>query len=117
MSVPYKNPISGLFVSSPSSVEPNQTFGTNFSTLQVGGYMEVYYLADLNYSTYVGDGNIQNSGNTIPLTYFVGQSSAISDRITLYNDAISSGRRKLGMLVYVHETNSTYQLQIDNYDT
>jgi hypothetical protein len=45
MSVPYKNPISGLFVSSPSSVQRNQVYGTNFSTLQVGGYMEVYNLS------------------------------------------------------------------------
>jgi hypothetical protein len=105
MSVPYKNPISGLFVSSPSSVNPTSTFGTNFSVLQIGGYMEVYNLSDLQYSDFGGTGNIENSGNTIPVTLYVRQAPTISDRLTLNSDAISTGRRRLGMLVYVHETN------------
>ena len=117
MSVPYKNPISGVFVSSPSSVNPSSTYGTNFSVLQVGGYMEVYNLSDLEYSTFASTGNIENSGNTIPVTYYQRPIPALSDRLTLNSDAISSGRRRLGMLVYVHETNLTYQLQIDNYST
>ena len=117
MSVPYKNPISGLFVSAPTSVNPTSTFGTNFSVLQIGGYMEVYNLSDLQYSTFGNTGNIENSGNTIPVTFYVRQAPAISDRLTLNSDAISTGRRRLGMLVYVHETNLTYQLQIDNYQT
>ena len=117
MSVPYKNPISGQFVNSASSVERSQVYGTNFSVLQVGGYMEVYKLSDLVYSTFGGTGNIQNSGNTIPVQYYVSPAPAVADRITLNSDAISTGRRRLGMMVYVHETNTTYQYQIDNYDT
>jgi len=46
MSVSYKNPISGIIVSSPTSVNPTDTFGTNFSILGVGGYMEVWNLSD-----------------------------------------------------------------------
>jgi hypothetical protein len=37
--------------------------------------------------------------------------------LTLNSDNISSGRRKLGMLVYVYETKKIYQYNIDNYDT
>ena len=33
MIVNYKNPISGIIVSSPTSVNPTDTFGTNFSIL------------------------------------------------------------------------------------
>ena len=79
--------------------------------------MEVYNLSDLQYSSFGNTGNIENSGNTIPVTFYVRQAPTISDRLTLNSDAISTGRRRLGMLVYVHETNLTYQLQIDNYQT
>jgi hypothetical protein len=33
--------------------------------------------------------------------------------LTLNSDNISSGRRKLGMLVYVYETNKIYQFRIN----
>jgi len=79
--------------------------------------MEVYTLNDLGYDTYGATGNIQNSGNTIPIQFYKRPVSVITDRVTLWSDAISSGRRRLGMLVYVHETETTYQYVIPNYDT
>jgi hypothetical protein len=120
MSVPYKNPISSIQVGGPQSVSRTSVFGTNFSVNSVGGYMEVYNLSDLTLtltaSTYPD--LIQLSANTIPIRYTKGNGTLSSpDYITLNSDNISSGRRKLGMLVYVHETDLTYQFVISNYDT
>jgi len=120
MSVPHKNPISSVQVSTPQSVSRTSVFGTNFSTLNVGGYMEVYNLSDLSLiltaSTYPS--LIQLSANTIPIRFTKGNNTFLSpDYLTLNSDNISSGRRKLGMLVYVHETDLVYQYVIPNYDT
>ena len=120
MSVPYKNPISSVQVSTPQSVSRTSVFGTNFSILNVGGYMEVYNLSDLSLtltaSTYPS--LIQLSANTIPIRFTKGDNTFISpDYLTLNSDNISSGRRRLGMLVYVHETDKVYQYVIPNYDT
>ena len=117
MSIPYKNPTSGIVVAAASSVLRTDTFGTTFSVTNVGGYMEVWSLSDLNFSTFGGTGNIQNSGNTIPVTFYKRPTASISDRITLNSDAISSGRRRIGMLVYVHENEQTYQYNISGYTT
>ena len=45
-SFPYKNPVSSVQLSLPNSVNRTSTQGTNFSTLGIGGYMEVYSLND-----------------------------------------------------------------------
>ena len=76
--------------------------------------MEVYTLSDLNWSTYGSSGNIQNSGNTIPIQFTVG---GAANTLTLNSDNISSGRRRLGMQVFVKETDTVYQYTIPNYDT
>ena len=47
---PYKNPISSEQLNGVQSVERSETFGTNFSVLGVGGYMEVFNLTDLVYT-------------------------------------------------------------------
>ena len=111
---PYKNPTSNTILTGSESVLLNNTFGTNFSVYNIGGYMEVYRLSDLEYSTFGSTGIIQNSGNTIPIEFYKRPVSVISDRLTLYSDGISSGRRRLGMLVYVHETQQTYQYTVKN---
>lgn len=116
--LPYKNPISPIQVIGTPSVRNTDLFGTHFSVYGVGGYMEVYNVSDLYYTipsnTY---GTIQNSGNTIPINFSKGSGSTFSiDTLTLNSDLISSGRRKLGMLVYVYETDQIYQFLIDNYD-
>lgn len=118
MSFIYKNPISSTLLGGENSVSRTDVFGTNFSVLQVGGYMEVYTLADLDFTIPEGDtGLIEFSGNTIPIRYNKRTLPFLPDNLTLNSDNISSGRRRLGMLVYVHETNLTYQYTIDNYDT
>ena len=116
--LPYKNPISPLQVYGSSTVDRSKTFGTNFSVLGTGGFMEVYSLSDLNYIIPIGEtGNIEFSGNTIPVQFKKGTGSVFSpDVLTLNSDNISSGRRRLGMLVYVYETNKIYQHSISNYD-
>jgi len=116
--LPYKNPISPLQVYGSSTVDRSKTFGTNFSVLSTGGFMEVYSLSDLNYVIPIGEtGNIEFSGNTIPVQFKKGTGSVFSpDVLTLNSDNISSGRRRLGMLVYVYETNKIYQHSINNYD-
>ena len=119
MSIPYKNPISPNQLTGQQSLERTKTYGTSYSTLSTGGYMEVYSLDQLYYtippSTY---GPIEYSGNTIPITFSKGSGTTFSiDTLTLHSDNISSGRRKLGMLVYVYEENQIYQFLIDNYDT
>jgi hypothetical protein len=120
MAVPYKNPISSVQVSTPLSVSRTSVFGTNFSNLNVGGYMEVYNLSDLSLiltaSSYPS--LIQLSANTIPIRFTKGNGTFLSpDYLTLNSDNISSGRRRLGMMVYVHETDKVYQYVIPNYDT
>ena len=47
MSFNYKNPTSDTFVTSPFSVDRESDSAVNFSVNTVGGYMEVYYLRDL----------------------------------------------------------------------
>ena len=116
--LPYKNPISPLQVYGSSTLDRSKTFGTTFSVLNTGGFMEVYSLSDLTYTIPTGQtGSIEQSGNTIPIQFKKGSGSVFSpDVLTLNSDNISSGRRRLGMLVYVYETNKIYQYTIDNYD-
>jgi hypothetical protein len=79
--------------------------------------MEVYGLTDLNFVIPVGQtGFIEYSGNTIPIEFNKGTGTAFSpDVLTLNSDNMSSGRRRLGMLVYVYETNKIYKHTISNY--
>ena len=120
MAVPYKNPISSVQVSTTQSVSRTSVFGTNFSNLNVGGYMEVYNLSDLSLTLTASSypSLIQLSANTIPIRYTKGNGTFLSpDYLTLNSDNISSGRRRLGMLVYVLETDKVYQYVIPNYNT
>lgn len=117
MSFPYKNPISPNQLNGQQSLDRTKTYGTSYSTLSTGGYMEVYSLNQLQYtippSTF---GPIEFSGNAIPITFSKGSGTTFSfDTLTLQPDNISSGRRKIGMLVYVKEVNQIYQYNIDNY--
>jgi hypothetical protein len=114
-----KIPVSPITSFGSPSVPNNATFGTNFSILQTGGYMEVYDLSGLTYTIPPATtGIIEFSGNSVPIQLVKGSGSVFSpDVLTLNSDNISSGRRKLGMLVYVYETNKIYQFRIDNYDT
>jgi hypothetical protein len=77
--------------------------------------MEVENISDLNY-TVEGNNVIRFSGNTIPVEFYLSP-NPLADKIFLWNDSISSGRRRLGMLVYVQETQLTYQYTIDNYQS
>ena len=80
--------------------------------------MEVYTLSGLTYTILSTPGINEYSGNSIPIQFTKGSGSAFSpDVLTLNSDNISSGRRKLGMLVYVYETDRIYQFNIKNYDT
>ena len=119
MSFPYKNPISSIQVNGTQSVPRNNTYGTTFSVNNTGGYMEVFSLSDLYYTIPSGTtGSIEYSGNTIPIEFTKGTGAAWSpDVITLASDNISSGRRRLGMLVYVYEVDQVYQYYINNYET
>lgn len=117
---PYKNPITISQSSFTNSVARNVVFGNNFSVLNTGGYMELWSTDELGLtltaSTYPSQ--IQLSANTIPINFTKGTGSSFSpDSISLNSDNISSGRRRLGMLVYVQETGFVYQFTIDNYET
>ena len=118
MSFIYKNPLTSSQLDASSSVTRDKVFGTNFSVLQIGGYMEVYTLADLDFTIPEGDtGLIEFTGNTIPINYSKRALAFLPDTVNLNSDNISTGRRRLGMLVYVHETNLTYQYTITNYES
>jgi hypothetical protein len=118
MAFQYKNPISDSQLNTVETVSRLKTYGTNFSVLQVGGYMEVYTLNDLSFTIPDGaTGPIEFTGNTIPVNYSKRTLPFLPDTLTLNSDNISSGRRRLGMLVYVHETSQTYQFSIDDYET
>jgi hypothetical protein len=113
-----KIPVSPINVLGNPSVPSGSVFGTNYSILQTGGYMEVFNLSELSYIIPPATtGTIQFTGNTIPIQFSKGSGSFFSpDVLTLNSDNISSGRRKIGMLVYVYEVNKIYQHTIDNYD-
>jgi hypothetical protein len=119
MSFPYKNPISPNQLTGQQSLDRTKTYGTNYSILSTGGYMEVFSLNQLYYTIPPATfGVIEFSGNTIPITFSKGTGTPFSlDTLILQPDNISSGRRKLGMMVYVYEENQLYQFIIDNYDT
>lgn len=113
---PYNNPISSNQTSSQISVPSNSVFGVSYSVLNTGGYMEVANLSDLVWSYTGGTGLIE--GATIPIQFNKGVNTTFSpDILTLGNDNISSGRRRLGMLVFVQETRLVYQLTIPNYES
>ena len=117
MSFTYKNPVANVLLSAPEGVALNSNQGTNFSVSQVGGYQEVYYLDNLRL-TFSGSGNQQLSANTIPIQISVGPNTGLSYTVlTLNSDNISSGRRRLGMQVYVQETDTVYQYSISNFET
>ena len=118
MSFIYKNPLTSSQLDASSSVARDKVFGSNFSVLQIGGYMEVYTLADLDFTIPEGEtGLIEFTGNTIPINYSKRVLPFLPDTVNLNSDNISTGRRRLGMLVYVHETNLTYQYTITNYES
>jgi hypothetical protein len=118
MSFNYKNPLTPLTALGNISTKRDDVFGTHFSILSTGGYMEVYSLDDLNYTIPSGaTGLIKFSGNTIPIQFNKGNGSPFSfDVLTLNSDNFSSGRRRIGMLVYVKEVDQVYQYQVPNFD-
>ena len=80
--------------------------------------MQVYNVSDLYYTVPSGFyGLVQYSGNVIPINFVKGSGTSYSYNVlTLNSDNISSGRKQLGMLAYVYETDQIYQFIIDNYD-
>jgi hypothetical protein len=117
--LPYKNPISPVQTVGTPSVSNTALYGTHFSIYGVGGFMEVYNVSDLYYTVPSGTyGTVEYSGNTIPINFSKGSGTTFSvDTLILNSDNISSGRRRLGMLAYVYETDQIYQFNIDNYDS
>jgi hypothetical protein len=80
--------------------------------------VQVYNVSDLYYTVPSGFyGLVQYSGNVIPINFVKGSGTSYSYNVlTLNSDNISSGRKQLGMLAYVYETDQIYQVIIDNYD-
>ena len=119
MSYPFLNPISPIQLGGTQTVPRDNTYGVTYSISNIGGYMEVFSLSDLIYTIPTGTtGSIEYSGNTIPIEFLKGTGTLFSpDVLTLGSDNISSGRRRLGMLVYVYEVDQVYQYRIDNYNT
>ena len=115
MSFSYKNPTSATLITSPFSVDRESDSGVNFSVNTVGGYQEVWSHDDLNWvipqETYDGGGAVAFSGNTIPISFstggYVPYNPPVINQLNLYNDGISSGRRRWGMLVFVQEAQTT----------
>ena len=118
MSFNYQNPLAGTIYEAPVGVALDNSTGTNFSVYNIGGYMEVYSYADLNYVIPPGtEGTLLYSRNTLPISFAYNAPFSIPNVVTLYSDEISSGRRRLGMMVYVISADTTYQYVIDNYVT
>ena len=117
-SLNYKNPLTPIKAVGATSLDRTKTNGVTFSILNTGGFVEVYNITDLIYTIPENQtGNIEYSGNAIPIQFTKSDGNPFSfDVVTLNSDNISSGRRRLGMLAYVYETNQTYQFIIDNYD-
>ena len=104
-SPPFILPTSQSVVTGPYSVSRTSNTGTNFSVFGIGGYVEVESLADLSFSS-----------QTIPINYSLNLSGDVVS-VTLNSDNISSGRRRLGMVAYVYETDLAYQFYIPNYQS
>jgi hypothetical protein len=110
MSFEYKNPTSDTIIAGPFSVERESDSGVSFSVNTIGGYQEVWGLADLNWiipnDVKISGGQVLYSGNTIPISFVYGGDgpAPIFSQLNINNDGISSGRRRLGMLVFVQET-------------
>jgi hypothetical protein len=88
----YKNPLSPLISLGSQTSQSTSTFGTTFSVLNTGGFMEVYTLNDLIYTIPSGSlGDIEFSGNTIPIQFWKGTGGPFSfDSLTL-NWGINEG--------------------------
>jgi len=117
MSFNYKNPITPLYSLGNISVKRDNVFGTNFSVLSTGGFMEVYDIDDLYFTIPPSTvGLVEYTGNTIPIQLNISNGSPFSFNVlTLNSDNISSGRRRIGMLVYVINQDQVYQYQIPDY--
>ena len=106
MSFQYQNPTSANVLSGPVSVTRENDTGTNFSVESVGGYMEVFYLSNLDWvidaQTLIDGGPVLYSGNTIPISFQYNTPYTAPNALNINNDSISSGRRRLGMEVYVY---------------
>ena len=118
MSFNYQNPLAGTIYEAPVGVALDNNTGTNFSVYNIGGYMEVYSYTDLNFVIPPGtEGTVLYSGNTIPISFAYNVPFSVPNVLTLYSDEVSSGRRRLGMMVYVISADTTYQYVIDDYVT
>ena len=118
MSFNYQNPLANTIYEGPVGVALDNSTGTNFSVFSIGGYMEVYSHQDLIYTIPPGtEGQVLYSGNTIPIAFNYNVPFSSPNVLTLYSDEISSGRRRLGMMVYVISADTTYQYIIDDYAT
>lgn len=118
MAFNFRSPLSSVQLTDTQSVSREKTFGTSFGSSMIGGYHEVYSLSDLDYVIPTGvTGSIEYTGNTIPVKYSVKTLPFLPNTLTVNSDGISSGRRRLGMLVYVVSEATTFQYQIPNYST
>lgn len=117
MPFPYKNPLNAQLLSAPYSVPRNSVQGTDYSVLGIGGWMEVANLSDLSL-TFSGVGLQTLSANTVPINIYIGNGTPFNPSyVNLNSDNFSSGRRRVGMIVYVNETGFAYQYEIDNYES
>jgi hypothetical protein len=119
MSFQYKNPISSTILNAADSVTRENVIGTNFSVLGIGGYMEVYSLSDLDWTIpadiLINGGTVYYSGNSIPINFTYNTPYSIPNELSINNDGISTGRRRLGMQVYVVETDTVYQYTMTGF--
>jgi hypothetical protein len=112
----YRNPIGASVITIPESIGTlTNPLGTNFSVYNIGGYMEVWSVSDLNFSASSSSGFVQLSANTIPP--YINKQVNGNVQAYLWSDGVSSGRRRIGQLVYVHQTDQVYQFVVPNYET
>jgi hypothetical protein len=95
---------------------PPTNDGITWDVYNIGGYMSVNFLPDLLFTIPSGTtGEIIDINTTIPIDFDYFDPIGFPNVLHLNNDGISSGRRKVGMLVYVAETNKVYQFSFENY--
>lgn len=119
----------------------NSNLGVTSSSSLTGGLHEYYSLSNIIFDTTgTQPGNeVNNSNNFIPLIYSLGGTTETQipcgrqppthpdgncystittpNLLQLGSDLISSGRLKLGMVVYVISKSQSYQFMIDNYES
>lgn len=100
----FRLPITRNVINDAISLEQGTEGGTHYSSYGIGGLIEVMSLTDLS-----------NDSRFVGISYNLFPNLSSIRELYLNTENTSCGKRKIGMLVYVLENDTTYQFQFPNY--